>query len=357
MEILRWTGRPGMALVNRIGEGDHGEEWHRALDQYFRIVRDFDAQAARFDDRLALLRAFRELRPDWRSAVDESLAALAGQRLRRRREAAAEIAELIADALTHVEHVRVDDDARLAAEREGLERRFHDALRHREERCRRRIEAIYGHSGACFDEAALSRPILEQDLFAAETWQILGLSPAQLVAASAVAGATVGGAVDALVGGASLLAGTVLGGALGGGTALFGVGRRFAKARPAGSAGVPGLLLDVRHFVQGGRAFRIGPHAGPNFPWVLLDRALLHYDAVVRRTHARRGVVAIGGGERAGVAAALSREARQELEVLFRRLRRAAPDPPRAVVAALTREVLSMLMRLDPAPEDEPGRG
>src|SRR5262249_214319 len=43
MEILRWTGRPGMALINRIGEEDHAAEWRRALDQYFRIVRDFDA--------------------------------------------------------------------------------------------------------------------------------------------------------------------------------------------------------------------------------------------------------------------------------------------------------------------------
>src|ERR1700682_4497831 len=46
MEILRWTGRPGMALVNRIGEEDPSAEWRRALDQYFRIVRDFDAFSA-----------------------------------------------------------------------------------------------------------------------------------------------------------------------------------------------------------------------------------------------------------------------------------------------------------------------
>ena len=39
MEILRWTGRPGMALVNRIGEEDHAAEWHRALGQYFALVR------------------------------------------------------------------------------------------------------------------------------------------------------------------------------------------------------------------------------------------------------------------------------------------------------------------------------
>ena len=43
MEILRWTGQPRMALINLIGDGDHIDEWRRALDQYFSLVRVFDA--------------------------------------------------------------------------------------------------------------------------------------------------------------------------------------------------------------------------------------------------------------------------------------------------------------------------
>jgi small GTP-binding protein len=350
MEILRWTGRAGMALVNRIGDGDHASEWHRALDQYFRFVRDFDAFAATFEERLHLLETFRALRPDWRGAVDEALSALLGQRRNRRGESAAEVADLLADALTHVEEVTVRDEGALAAERDRLERSFHDALRRREERARRRIEALYGHRAAVFEQGALARPVLEQDLFAEETWRVLGLSPAQLVAASALAGATVGGALDAAVGGASFLAGTVLGGALGGGAAAWSVGRRFAGVRPAGPAGLPALLLDARRLVSGERRFRIGPHAGPNFPWVMLDRALLHYAAVVRRTHARRGPVALPDGARSGVVADLDPRERRELEALFRRLRRAAPDAPRAVRDALERAVARALARVDPIP-------
>jgi hypothetical protein len=350
MEILRWTGRPGMALVNRIGDGDHAAEWHRALGQYFRIVRDFDAFAATFEERLHLLEVFRALRPEWRGAVDEAVTALVSQRRRRRAEAAGEVADLVADALTHVEEVTVRDEAALAAERDRLERSFHDALRRREERARRRVEALYGHTAAAFEQAALARPVLEQDLFADETWRLLGLSPGQLVAASALAGATVGGALDAAVGGASILAGTVLGGALGGGAAIYGVGRRFARVRPAGPAGVPSLLLDARRFVSGDRRFRIGPHAGPNFPWVLLDRALLHYAAVVRRTHARRGTVALPDGARSGVVADLAAAERRELEAIFRRLRRAAPDAPRAVRDALEQSVARVIARVDPIP-------
>jgi small GTP-binding protein len=354
MEILRWTGRPGMALVNRIGEGDHAAEWHRALDQYFRIVRDFDAFAATFEERLHLLEVFRALRPEWRAAVDEAVTALAAQRRRRRAEAAAEVADLVADALTHVEEVVLRDAEGLAAERDRLERSFHDALRRREERARRRVEALYGHARALFEEAALARPVLEEDLFAAETWRVLGLSPGQIVAASALAGATVGGALDAAVGGASFLAGTVVGGALGGGAAALGIGRRFARVRPAGPAGLPSLLLDARRFVSGDRRFRIGPHAGPNFPWVLLDRALLHYAAVVRRTHARRETVALPDGARSGVVAELGAGERRALEGAFRRLRRAAPDAPRAVRDELERAIARALARIDPVPGDAP---
>jgi hypothetical protein len=352
MEILRWTGRPGMALVNRIGDGDHVAEWHRALDQYFRFVRDFDAFAATFEERLHVLEVFRALRPDWRAAVDEAVTALVAQRRRRRADASAEIADLVADALTHVEEVVVKDVGALAAERDRLQRSFHDALRRREERARRRIEALYGHGSPVLEETALAAPVLEQDLFAEETWRVLGLSPGQIVAASALAGATAGGAIDAAVGGASFLAGTVLGGALGGGAAMYGVGRRFARVRPAGPAGIPSLLLDARRFVSGDRRFRIGPHAGPNFPWVVLDRALLHYAAVVRRTHARRGPAALPDGARSGVVSDLDGVERRELEATFRRLRRGAPDVPRTVRDALERAVARALARIDPIPGD-----
>jgi hypothetical protein len=363
MEILRWTGRPGMALVNRIGERDHGEEWRTALGQYFSIVRDFDAFAATFDERIHLLRVFRELRPDWRAAVDEAVTALVAQRRRRRAEAAGVVAGLLADALTHTEEVAVpegvEDDARVAAEleaqRDRLERSFHDALRALEGEARRKIEALYGHREARFAEAeGLARPVFQEDLFAEEAWKLLGLSPGQLVAAGALAGAAVGGALDAAVGGASFLAGTMLGGAVGGGGALYGVGRRFARVRSVGAPGLPGLLLDAHRFFGGARRFRIGPHAQPNFPWVLLDRALLHYDSVARRTHARRGTVSVLAGDaRAGIVTGFARGERRDLEVLFRRLRRNADDPPREVATALEHAVGRVLRRIDPLPGEE----
>lgn len=347
MEILRWTGRPGMALVNRIGSDDHAAEWHRALDQYFKIVRDFDAFSVTFDERLKLLEVFRELSPSFRPAIDDALAALAAQRRRQGAHAAGEIASLLADELTHTEEIAVSDEQALEAERDRLERRFHDWLREREAQARHRIELAYGHRQAAFEVAALERPVFHQDLFAEETWKLLGLTPAELVAASTLAGAMVGGAVDAMVGGASIMAGSAIGGVVGGASALFSLGRRFARVRQVGPAGLGGLLDAARRYWEGGKQFRIGPHAQPNFPWVLLDRALLHYDGVVRRTHARRGSIAVADG-RAGIVADFARGERRELEQLFRRLRRSGGDPQREAISALEHAVARILVRIDP---------
>jgi Domain of unknown function (DUF3482)/50S ribosome-binding GTPase len=346
MEILRWTGRPGMALVNRIGAEDHAAEWHRALDQYFKIVRDFDAFSVTFEERLRLLESFRELRADSRRVIDEAIASLVAQRRRRRAEAAAEIADLLVAELTHTEEVVVESEAALDAERDRLERTFHDALRAREERARRRMEALYRHSEVRFEGASLERPVFRQDLFAEETWKLLGLSPAELVAAGTLAGAAIGGTVDVAAGGASFLAGTAIGGLIGGAGALVGLGRRFARVRPVG-AGAADWLLAARRYWEGGRRFRIGPHAQPNFPWIVLDRALLHYEAVSRRTHARRGAVAVPDG--GGVVAHLSTAERREFDDLFRKIRRSAGDPTRALRDALERAVGNILRRLDPA--------
>ena len=39
MEILRWTGQPSMALINRIDEADYTQEWKQALSGYFQMIR------------------------------------------------------------------------------------------------------------------------------------------------------------------------------------------------------------------------------------------------------------------------------------------------------------------------------
>ena len=110
MQILQWTGRPRMALINMIGEEDHQLEWRQALDQYFSVVREFDAVGADFETRLGLLKVFGELDESWRSALQVAVDALVKERRRRVERSAREIAGSLIDALGFSERAPLGDD-------------------------------------------------------------------------------------------------------------------------------------------------------------------------------------------------------------------------------------------------------
>jgi hypothetical protein len=55
MEILRWTGKPSLAVINPIDSEDYVQEWENALGQYFKTVRIFNSHRAEFVKRTSLL--------------------------------------------------------------------------------------------------------------------------------------------------------------------------------------------------------------------------------------------------------------------------------------------------------------
>ena len=283
MQVLQWTGRPRMALVNLIGDGDYVEGWRQGLGQYFSIVRVFDAVRADFAKRIALLRAFAELDESWRDAIERAVAALVAERERRRRRSAGEIAGCIADCLTHVERAPLA----VEAERERVESRLLEKLRShvraRERDTRDRVQALYRHQRLERREAAAE--LLEGDIFTGEAWELFGLSRTELVLSGAVSGAVAGGGVDVLLGGASLLLGAGIGALLGGAGAWL-AGDELARVKVLGQT-------------LGGHVLQVGPVKSPNFPWVLLGRAWVHHRLVAERNHARREamLVALAGHE------------------------------------------------------------
>jgi hypothetical protein len=147
MEVLRWTGQPRMALINLISAGDHVEEWRAALSQYFSIVRVFDAVHADFHKRIDLLRAFGAIEESWAAQLTRAAVALVADRERRKRLAAAEIADLLMAALSATVTVplrdRHADEPALASAREQLR----DEVRRRERAERRAVQEIYHHAG------------------------------------------------------------------------------------------------------------------------------------------------------------------------------------------------------------------
>jgi hypothetical protein len=325
MEILRWTGQPRMALVNHIGAGDFSAEWMPALDQYFSIVRHFNAHFVSFNDRIRLLQSFRELHDPWQANLNRAIEYLQKEWQHRQREAAHILAGMLVDQLTYVRELVLARYEHAEDYKFKLEREFHDALRERERKARRAIETLYQHSRIETDERELEKPVFDQDLFAESTWSLLGLSPTQLVGLGAVTGATVGGMIDVAVGGASFLAGTVLGGAIGAGSALFYSAQRLAT------------IENIMKYMQGSQLMRIGPHQNKNFPWVLLDRALLHYISIRDLAHSRRELVELSEKQqKTGLVSQLDTDKRKRFARLFEEIRKKAGEDVSAQLTALS---------------------
>ncbi len=308
MEVLRWTGQPRMALINMIGPGDYVDEWRRALDQYFSIVRVFDAQRADFSKRLELLRAFRELgEGDDRigAALDHAVNVLEADRRERRRRAASEIADLLIDVLSWRETAPIseNDDQVLLAK--SLSERLMARVRKRERSARRIVEDLYRHGTLETQEQALD--VLAEDLFSERSFVVFGLSTKQLAVTGAATGAFAGGAIDVAVGGASLLLGAGLGALLGGMGAVFGA-NRLAKVQVLGAP-------------LGGMQLQVGPITAPNFPWVMLGRALLHHRLVAERNHARREALAIDATTGTHLAESIPPDVRRRMARAFKRIR------------------------------------
>jgi len=305
MEILRWTGRPRMALINMIGSGDHVEEWRAALGQYFSIVRVFDAVRADFAKRIELLRAFGAIDERWAAQLERAASALLAERERRKRRAAEEIAALLVDALTATVTLPLGDGDADEATREEGRKRLREIVRKREQAARRAVQEIYHHRGLEAQEAAAAH--LAEDVFSAKSFSIFGLSTVQLAMTGAASGAVAGGVIDVALGGASLLLGAGIGAALGAAGVVAGAGR-LAKVQVLGQP-------------LGGYELRVGPPADPNLPWVLLGRALAHVRLVAERNHARREALVLDVDAGRHLADSIEPARRRRLDTLFRRLR------------------------------------
>jgi hypothetical protein len=305
MEVLRWTGRPRMALINLMSSGDHVEEWRAALAQYFSIVRVFDAVRADFGKRIELLRAFGALDESWAPALNRAADALTADRERRKRAAAREIAELLLAALSASVTVPLRGAGADEAARDRGRAELREQIRKREAQARRAVQEIYRHEDLATREAAAS--YLTEDVFSERSFNVFGLSATQLALTGAASGAAAGLVIDAVLQGASLLLGAGIGAAVGAAGTLAGAGR-LAKVQVLGRP-------------LGGYELKVGPVTAPNLPWVLLGRALLHVKLVAERNHALRGEFVVEAQAGAHLASAIDPARRRTLEAVFRRLR------------------------------------
>lgn len=278
MEILRWTGRPSLALINHIGEDDFSATWEAALGQYFRIVRRFNAVRAPFEDHLGLLRGFGELAPEWSGALERAVQYLHEQRDHRGRQSVQLIATALGEMLGHVETLTLREDTDRSAADAKLRERWRDWQRGRERRLRTDIERLYRHHRLQRQESELDYRT-DDDLFSERARHAWGVSRTYLAAAGFGAGALGGAGIDALTFGHTLGAGTLIGGVIG----------------AAGTVYYTGKLdrLKLGPLSSGGREARFGPARDPQFGYVVLGRALEHAWRIAHRNHAGRDPLAL----------------------------------------------------------------
>ncbi len=329
MEILRWTTQPRLAVINYKAEADHSGAWRAMLEQYFHMVRDFDAQEVHFEDRLNLLRAMREMNEAWRGSIDRAIDALERDWAQRRRDSAREIARLIREsqALTLTERLAPGDDPE--AIKRQLGDRYHRELQALEQRSRRRLAELYAHPHLEYSESPLD-PVMG-DLFGRATWSQLGLTRGQIEWTATVTGAIGGGVLDTMVGGTSFMLGSVLGAASAYALAKF----AWSKVKN----------IDVLGFRLVGDAVTIGPMNNLQFPWILLDRAVGFHRIVSQRSHARRDPVELRIDEKTGPSSQLDTGVRRRFAKLFTEAtKQQSADAVARIERELTGEIETLLV-------------
>lgn len=280
MEILRWTGRPSLALINPIDNADYVAQWTAGLGQYFQTVRVFDAHRAEHRKQLELLTLFGHLDPEWQQPLRRAVEVLEVDRLAQHEGAALLIADLVVDALTYSVQQKVPEGAPAEPVKALLFKRYQRHLVTHEARCRKQVEELFYYRDLSTSEQALA---LEQDeLFNQQQWYLWGLNRRQLLIAAASAGGLAGGGAGMVLDGAT-------GGLTGGlGTVLSGVGGAWASLRSARRHADDIAQWRVSGIPSGGSILAYGPSRNVNFPFVVLGRALHHHRQVSLRTHAVR---------------------------------------------------------------------
>ena len=280
MEILRWTGRPSLALINPIDSSEYVAQWTAGLGQYFQTVRTFDAHRAEYRKQLDLLALFGHLDQEWHQPLQRAVELLEADRLRQHQEAAEVIADLIYEGLTYSVDQAVPEGAPQAPVRKLLFARYQRHLIKRERSSRLAVEELFYYRDLNKSEAAMG--FEEEDLFHQENWYLWGLNRRQLLLAAGAAGGVAGG-------GAGVVLDGMTGGLLGGlATLAGGVGGAIASTRSVIRHSDDIAKWSVSGVPTGGNSLSYGPSRNANFPFVLLGRAMQHHRLISQRTHAVR---------------------------------------------------------------------
>ena len=269
MEILRYTSKPSLAILNYIGEEDYTKEWDAVLGQYFRVVKSFDPFNSNISEHIDLLEALSHVDNSNSKEIKEAIKVLKEYNKELKSKIAFSIATYIKDSLNYtiVKKLNIfnkDEDA--------LKKEFKENIVNKERKLFDNIKSILNFKQS---EFTLKSKELEYDIFSEKSQEIFGLKKEKLVLITTLSSAAVGGAIDLAVGGHSFFLGSIIGAGVGFASAIYGYDE-ISKIKFIGSESV-----------------QIGPVEDPNFGFVLLNRAITYANALLNTTHANRKAVEI----------------------------------------------------------------
>jgi hypothetical protein len=352
MEILRLTGQPRLAIINRTKSEDHLAEWRRRLALHFNAVREFNAHHATFSDRVELLETLAGIEQRWKPRLMQAVAIFREEWEKRLDDCADIIAELLTDALTHNESAPSSELAsRQRAVAEKLKAQYMKSVSEREARAHRELILLFEHHRV--KTAQSIDHVIDAGLFSEETWRLFGLSERQLVVAGTIGGAAAGALFDLATAGHSIGIPTFIG-AAGGAVGSFLMGKRRPELKATLPGGFPFAAGKQVHL--GGRTLSVGPCQAVNFPWILLDRALGVFCYLIGRAHARRDEATLGAPQLKEVleqyganSSNWSDEKRKACERIFAAIRRnKSTAEQHNALRVIIREQVGTLTRLQP---------
>ena len=273
MEILRLTGRARMAIINsKTKKKDYTSDWQFEFRKHFNSIRVFNSNTANFTERIKMLESLKAIDQEWESVLSRVILAFKKDWQKRNRLVTVRMVQTIEESLSFFVSEAITPSSDQEEIKERLNKKYQNHIKKTEKQMFKKIRTLFKHH--LFEYQLPDYSILKHDLFSKQTWELLGLTKEQLAAAGAVIGGTMGAVIDVAAAGITFGVFTAIGGVLGAGSALFG-GKKMTREKTAG----------IR---IGGDKLQLGPNKNPQFPYILMDRALIYYSHIINRPHGRR---------------------------------------------------------------------
>jgi len=274
MEVLRLTGRPRMAVINcKEEETRYLDQWKNEFRKHFNAVRVFNAHKATYAERIDLLETLKRIDQDWQPTLETVIKAFKQDWHRRNVQSADILCRMLADARTHRLSRNINEKTDEETIKSQLQETYNQAIARIEKTSHQEIRRLFKHNIFNIDLPDYS--ILRTDLFSDKTWQVLGLTPKQLITAAGLSGVAMGAALDLAAHGLTFGIFSAIGGLAGAGWAALGGGRKLARTQ------VVGIHL-------GGRQIQVGPVENIQLLYILLDRGFIFYSHIINWAHGRR---------------------------------------------------------------------